>query len=281
MRTLKLFTAPIRQAFIRYRKILAITSGAVALLVTLAAGTLYLWGDRITMAMWNNFHILPEVVTYFNPDHAELALSIGYYSFNTFGRSSYDLEKAEYYLYRSLELDPMVKTGWHQLARIDFLRGNLGAGLIKINRQIELHGDSFPSAYYIRGLIYAFGNRLEEAEQDFLHYLSLREESWAGNNDLAWIYFKQGNYEKTLERAEIGLQHDAHSPWLLMMKGVALINLDRKNEAKPFLEAARKEAEKLTYDDWVRAYPGNDPAIAEQGLAEIKAAIEANLALVD
>lgn len=265
----------------RYRKALSITCGIVAVIFVLAVGALYFWGDRITMAMWNNFHILPEVVTYFNPDNAELALSIGYYSFNTFGRSSYDLERAEYYLYRSLELDPMVRSGWHQLARIDFLRGNLGAGLIKINRQIELHGDSFPSAYYIRGLIYAFGNRLEEAERDFLHYVSLLEEEWAGNNDLAWVYFRQGKYEQALEYADKGLVHSPTNPWLLTMKGIALINLDRKSEAREPLKEAHIEAAKLTRDDWVRAYPGNNPAIAEQGLAEMRAAIEANLELVD
>lgn len=270
-----------RRALSGHRRLLIVGGGSVLTFFVACVVVLALWGDRITMAMWNNFHTLPEVVTYFNPDHAELLVSIGYYKFNTFGRGSYDLDEAERYLYRALEIDPMVPTAWHQLARIDFLRGNLGAALIKENRQLELHGDAFMPAYYIRGLVYAFGGQLEKAEADFLRYLEHEPRSWAANNDLAFIYFKQGNYEATLRYAEAGLSHVAGNPWLLMMKGVALINLGREGEAREPLELALAEAQSLTREDWITAYPGNDPAIAEQGLAEMIGVIEANLALVD
>ena len=265
----------------RYRRALLVAGGSALACVIAVAFVLALWGDRITMAMWNNFHVLPKVVTYFNPDHAGLLVSIGYYKFNTFGRSNYDLDEAERYLYRALELDPMVPTAWHQLARIDFLRGNLGAALLKENRQLELHGDSFMPAYYIRGLVYAFGEQYEKAERDFLRYLEHDPHSWAAVNDLAWVHFEQGEYAQVLEYAERGLAAAPENPWLLMMQGAALINLDRKDEARAPLERALAEARALTREDWIIAYPGNNPAIAEQGLGEMLAAIEANLALVD
>ena len=251
----------------------------VALLVI--GGSLYAYGDRVSMVIWNNFHIMPEVVTFFNPDDAELAISIGYYSFNTFGRNDYDLDKAKYYLYRALELDPMASTAWHQLARIDFLEGNLGAALLKENKQIELHGDDFMPAYYVRGLVYAYGGRLDEAEQDFLKYLEWKKESWAANNDLAWIYFRKGEYGSMLIYANQGLLYDSSNPWLLMMRGVALMNLGDIPEARTALLQARESMSHITERDWISAYPGNDPSIAERGLSEMQATIEANLLLVD
>ena len=43
----------------------------------------------------------------------------GNYYFNVGGNGAYDLEKAEKYFNKALEIDPQVPDAWHQLARID------------------------------------------------------------------------------------------------------------------------------------------------------------------
>lgn len=238
-------------------------------------------GPSVSKVVWNHYHLFPSVAMFFNPGDAMLATDIGFRSFNTFGEDSYDIEKAQYYLYRALEIDPMAPRAWHELGRIDFLNGDFGPAIVKLNRQIALHGDEYMPAYYVRGLTYAFAEEYDEAEADFLTFLESKEESWAANNDLSWVYFRAGDYEKALEHAEKGLIHAPDNPWLLTMQGVSLMNLDQKEQAADVFRHALVEAKKLTKEDWSRTYPGNDPAVAEQGLAEVVQAIEQNLALVD
>ncbi|MDP3725702.1 MAG: tetratricopeptide repeat protein [bacterium] len=204
----------------------------------------------------------------------------GNYYFNVGGNGGYDLKKAEKYFNKALEIDPAVPDAWHQLARIDFLRGNFPGALQKINKQIELHGDSLMSAYYIRGLIYGYTKEYEKAEQDFLKFLEWDKTNWAIYNDLAWIYFQQGNYEKTLKTAEAGLAYHLNNPWLLNMAGISSLNLGDMDNAHAYLEKAILWTETLTEADWHKAYPGNDPRVAGQGIKEMKEAIRANLNLL-
>ena len=218
------------------------------------------------MYVWHTFHVFPETVFFLNSDDAELAISIGYHSFNTFNERVYDIEKADRYFHKALEIDPMASTAWHQLARTEFLRGNLNAALAKANKQIELHGDDFMAAYYVRGLIHAYSKNFAESEADFLKFLEWKKGSWAANNDLAWVYFQQGNYEKSEEYARLGLMYNKDNPWLLTMLGVSLLNLERREEARQVLAQALLEAENLTESNWITAYPGNDPLLATQGL---------------
>lgn len=234
----------------------------------------------LTHHLWHTFHLFPEITYALNKDNAELILDIGYYTFNPVRGGVYDINKAEQYLYRALALDPLIRSGWHQLARIDFLRGHFVSALWKINKQIEIHGDDFMPAYYIRGLIYAYDAQFEKSEVDFLKFLEWKPESWAARNDLAWVYFRQGMYDKAASSASVGLQYEPNSPWLLTMLGVSLLNLEQKDEAKNILTKALIKAEQLREGNWVEAYPGNDPRIARQGLAEMITAIEYNVALV-
>lgn len=91
--------------------------------------------------------MVAELSLAINPD-ARFTLYLGNYYFNVYGDGVYDLVRAEKFFYKALELDPRVPDAWHQLARIDFLRGKFRSALDKINWQIELHGDSFMASYY-------------------------------------------------------------------------------------------------------------------------------------
>lgn len=251
-----------------------------SILTAIIIGGVYYYRAEISLYTWDNYRLFPQTTIVLSGD-ADFAVEIGNYYFNGLHNGVYDLEKAEKYFKVALAIDPEVKNAWFQLSRIDFLRGDFYLALWKINKQIEIHGDSKDNVYYIRGLIYGYDRQFEKAEKDFITFLKYREKSWAGYNDLAWIYFQQGKYEKAEEAARDGLVYHPTNMWLLTMRGVSLLNLGRKEEARGELEEALTGAKKLTEEDWHMAYPGNDPRIAKQGLSEMVKAIEHNIALVD
>ncbi len=196
------------------------------------------------------------------------------------GSMPYSLTMADYSYRTALLFDPKVEDAWHQRARIAFLKGNFDDALVKINKQIDLHGDSFMAAYYIRGLIYGYDKQYTNAEKDFLHFLTWDSNNWAANNDLAWIYFAQGKFDQALAQSAKGLAVNPGNAWLLTMHAMSLYNLGKSEKAYEELLEAKKSVEKLTEADWTHSYPGNDPAIAASGLAAFKATIEKNIELV-
>ena len=137
-----------------------------------------------------------------------------------------------------------------------------------------------PNSYYMRGLIYGTIGSFDKAAKDFKTVLEHGEKHWAVYNDLAWIYFQKGDYLNTEKTAQEGLKYTPDSVWLLISRGVALFNLNKKSEAREILLRAKSQAEFLTEDDWKRAYPGNNPKMAKDGLEQIKKVIEFNLELV-
>ncbi|MCW9054900.1 MAG: tetratricopeptide repeat protein [Candidatus Pacebacteria bacterium] len=210
---------------------------------------------------------------------ATQTLEIGNYYFNVGGEGVYDLERAEFYFEKALEIDPEVPDAWHQLARIDFLRGHFVGALYKINKQIEVHGDGLMSSYYIRGLILGYMGRYDEAEKDFLTFLAWDPENWAIYNDLSWVYFSEGQYGRSAEYARKGVELHPNNPWLLNMFGMSLVNLGQREEGHVVLHEAYDRAQELTESDWHKAYPGNDPRVAREGLQNILDTISRNLTL--
>lgn len=235
--------------------------------------------DFVARIVWEEYQNA-AIASVLNRGDAELAVEIGNYYFNTHGSGVYDLEKAKEYFDKAIEIDPLVPEAWHQSARIDFLNGDLNEALFKIDRQIEIFGEEHMASYYIRGLIYGYQKEFEKAEENFLVFLDWSPGNWATNNDLAWIYFQKGEYQKAADFAGRGLEHAPNNPWLLNLKGIALLNLGEKDTARGLFEQALAEAKLLTSADWELAYPGNDPRIAGQGLTEMVEAIEFNLNLV-
>ena len=227
--------------------------------------------------IWKIVHI-PEISLFLDQD-AMLALSIGNYYFNVEGNGVYDLKKASVYFRRALEMDPNVPDAWHQLARIDFLHSNFRGAYDKINKQINLHGNSLMASYYIRGLINGFLGNTDGAERDFKTFLAWDTKNWAAHNDLAWIYFSKGDYRNTEAIAREGLASNSGNAWLLTSLGVALLNEGKKEEARAILAEAFQASEKLNAADWHHAYPGNDPSLGDTGLAKMREVIRQNLAL--
>lgn len=235
--------------------------------------------DALARFVWQKYRI-PAFVSFLMRHDAELGVELGNYYFNVYNDGVYDLDRAEKHFERALAIDPNVEKAWYQLSRIDFLQGKFTPAREKINKQLELHGDSIMASYYIRGLINGYAGRFKDAEKDFLKFLSWKKESWAAHNDLAWVYFSQGEYKKAEEVAREGLIFSPNNAWLLNSLGVSLLNLGKRDEARDVFLRAREAAALLTDVDWGRAYPGNDPLSAAPGLAGMKKAIEKNIELV-
>ena len=244
------------------------------------AATAY-WRKPLAAFLWQRCR-MPGMALFVNPE-VECAMRIGNDYFNVSGDGTYDLGRARRYFLRALQLDSNTPEAWHQLARIDFLQRNFSSALEKINTQIALHGERFMASYYIRGLICGYIGTPEclgQAEEDFTRFLAWDPNNWAARNDLAWISFQQGEYERAEAVASQGLQDSPGNPWLLNMRGIVLLNLGLKQEAGALFEQARSAIESMTEADWHTAYPGNHPGVAAQGIEEMKRTVEFNMALV-
>jgi len=149
----------------------------------------------------------------------------------------------------------------------------------EINKELELHPD-YKRSYYVRGLINGYNGNLRDAESDFKEFLKWKPESWAGNNDLAWIYFQQGKYAEARDTARAGLKVAPGNPWLLNALGVSLLNTGDKSAAKDAFIKALEVIEIMDEKDWGAAYPGNDPSIYREGFSKMKESIEQNLQLL-
>ncbi|MBI3335369.1 MAG: tetratricopeptide repeat protein [Candidatus Portnoybacteria bacterium] len=199
---------------------------------------------------------------------AEILMQRGNYYFNG---GAYDLPKAEQFYRWAIAIHDNTPLAHSKLANVLFIQGKPGEALVHIDKEIAKNPD-FGRAYYLRGLIHGFLKNLDEAERDFKTILELHESSnkaqdlgeggWAVYNDLAWIQFQKGNYADVEKTAQEGLEKYPDNPWLLNDLGLAFLNLGKKAKAKAVFEKALAQAEKLTAQDVIKAYPGNNPAQA-------------------
>lgn len=219
---------------------------------------------------------LEQLATGIDSKNPNLTFTIAEYYFN---QGNYNVEKAEKYFTRTIELDSQHKESYYQRGRIRFLNGQFAIALNDMRKVLSLDPE-FSKAYYMYGLISGYVNNMKEAEYGFSEFIKRDSFNWAGYNDLAWVYFKQGNYEKTEETAKKGLEQAPNNPWLLNMYGTALMNRGEKETARAIFEQALQESERLTPADWGRSYPGNNPQIYAHGLEETRSVIKHNLSLV-
>jgi hypothetical protein len=199
---------------------------------------------------------------------------------NYFGDGQiYNIQKAEKYYLRALSLDEKLPLANYQLARLYFVSNKQDKALTYIDREL-LYYPEYKRSYYIRGLINGYADNLPAAVEDFKMFLAWKPDSWAGHNDLAWIYFRQGDFANAYETSVEGLRYSPGNPWLLNSVGVALKNLGDKEEAKRAFTLSLQKIEKLTPEVWGRAYPGNDPHFYDMGLSNMRETVETNLQLL-
>lgn len=226
--------------------------------------------------LWNTWHA-ETVASSFDPTNPDLAFAIGEYYFN---HGSYNIAKAKRFYDRAIALRPSFLEAHYQRARIDFIEGRLWSSLEHLKIVLELNPD-FKKAYYLYGLVNGYNGNMPEAIHGFEEFIQRDSLNWAGYNDLAWVYFQLGDFQKTLTTAEAGLTQATGNVWLLNMRGLALMNLKRTTEAHQAFLEAKQAADKMRPSDWGVAYPGNDPAIYAAGLDKMREAIDHNLTLTE
>jgi tetratricopeptide (TPR) repeat protein len=211
-----------------------------------------------------------------NPS-AERAYAYGERHFDTLSRHSYDVELAEWYFTETARLDPEHPTVYHELARIAFLKGDFLTALSAIDLQILRHATSTPSSFYVRGLIEGYMGRYDDAVESYEIFLETRSDNWAALNDYAWVLLKANRPKAAHEAAARGLESFPENPWLLNTDAIALSEIGNMRAAKSQAEKAANAVERLSEIEWLTAYPGNDPALARQGIETLRTSILDNL----
>jgi len=175
------------------------------------------------------------------------------------------------------------------LGRVYFVENNLSESIKNYTKAIELNPD-FKENYYGRGLAYGFASPIfyTNAEEDFKKYIDIDNANfkntgrhaygaWAGYNDLSWIYFLEGDFENSEIAARDGLKISGSNPWLKNMLGTALLAQKKCDEAKDYLEDAKKLIQDTTSKEFGEAYSGDKPELWAVGKKQMENTIIENL----
>lgn len=225
----------------------------------------------------------PDVAIFFNYFDSDVAMGIGNYYF---GGGAYELDKALWSYKIATFWKHDIPQGHYQIARIYFVKGEFDKALEEINKELEFYPQNLRSLY-IRGLIYGYRNMpgdREKAENDFKNFVAFAPSEWGGYNDLAWILTTLGKHEEAkifLGQAFIRVPDALNNPWLWNSRGVADLNIGNIALAVESFTWADRLAERLDFNTWRRAYPGNSLEQAEEGLKAFRALIKENLARVE
>jgi tetratricopeptide (TPR) repeat protein len=214
-----------------------------------------------------------------NPTAAR-AVAYGERHFDAQDPAEYDINRAQMFFGKAAQLDPTYPYLYHELARISFLHGNYTLALSQIDLQIQMHGDSEPNSYYVRGLIEGYMGNYSAAAADYSHYIQFDPQDWAAMNDYSWVLLKENNFQQAAEVTARGLQIFPGNPWLLNSNAIALYEIGDLQQAGVQAQAAVQAGKLLTTSQWLTAYPGNDPAIAAEGITTFQDSALQNMHMI-
>ena len=244
----------------------------VVLVVVILFGVGLLFKPQYASSMYE------EVTFVINPT-AERGLLYGSKHFDSGQAENYDLVRAERFLRKAYEADPEYPFVRHQLARIEFLKGNFIAALRHIEAEIKTNPN--PSSYYVRGLVKGYLEDYAGAAKDYETYLHTDPRNWAGINDYAWVLLKADRPRDALVAVDWGLLYWSDNAWLLNNKATAHFELGQFTLAEEAVQHAALAVQSVTPSQWSQAYPGNDPLIARQGVEALKVAISENMHIIE
>jgi len=218
-----------------------------------------------------------EDIAYLLAPSPERAFAIGERHFNGSDPALYDIDRASYFFEQAARVEPNLPYLYHERARIAFLRGDFQSALTLINAQIALEGESEPNSYYVRGLIEGYMQKYDAAAKDYEQFLKTDPNNWAAINDYSWVLLKANRAKDAFYATSQGLKTFPDNPWLLNSNAIALYEMGDLKDAKLVAARAVLMSKKVTVADWLHAYPGNDPKVAEQGVETFKQATEVNM----
>jgi tetratricopeptide (TPR) repeat protein len=208
---------------------------------------------------------------------AALAYSYGVRHFDARNTDVYDFNQSERMFHMALVFNPDMPLLRHELARVEFLKGNFRMALWFINGEFKVNPSPAPSSYYMRGLILGYMGRYSEAASDYEQYLAYDSSNWAAINDYAWVLLKADKFADAERTLRDGLSYFPGNPWLLNSRSVALFGMGRVSEARDDARKALIEVSHVTESQWLTAYPGNDPRTAGEGVDAFVGAVRANM----
>lgn len=262
-------------------------SVGVTILALLAIWLLTPVPTLVARSVWKQYHGGALALMLDRTD-ARLAIEIGEYYFGnqaaigTAGARPYDLPLAEKAFGKAIKINPSVPVAHYMRARVEFVRADFDSALADLNSELALFPEN-KRTLYMRGLTYAYRGLpgdLLLAEQDFREFTTWASREWAGYNDLAFVLAKEKKYSeaaKVLKEAIAKAEGGATNPWLWDALGVMELNINNPVQAVSALTKAQKYAAMLTETDWQRAYPGNNPTMAAQGIGFIQGGIAKNI----
>ncbi len=208
---------------------------------------------------------------------AERALRYGEAHLDASHSESYDIDRAEMLFLRAQRLNLKLPLVQHQLSRVSFLRGDFDQALKYIENELSSNPTPSNTSHYMRGLILGYMDRFDEAAISFETYLRTDSKNWAAINDYAWVLLKAGRTQEALIAVDWGLLFWPDNVWLLNSKATALFEMGRTEKAYMTIAHAHEILHTLDEAEWSRAYPGNDPLIAREGVKVFNESVEENM----
>ena len=190
----------------------------------------------------------------------------------------FNIAEAQMWYYWADVFDTKISLLHYQWARTYLVSSEFEKGIAEINQELWNYPDN-KRAYYVKGLLDSYADRNDDAVADFKAFIEWKPDGWAAYADLSWVYLKKKSYQDVINTTNAGLEYFPQNPWLLSNQGLAYYRLGEYESAKGDLEKAKELSEKITLDEWKRAYPGNDPRGAEKGVNDVRAIISYNLML--
>jgi len=220
-----------------------------------------------------------NIAYFFNPTAAR-AYDYGVRHFDALTPQEYDVERARYFFTEALKHDPKYPMANYELARIAFLQSNFPLALYIIGQEFAVNPHPTPATYYVRALIEGYMGNYTSAEKDYETYFKVTPANWAAINDYSWVLLKDDLPGGAHAALSWGLNQWPQNAWLLANDATALYELGRFSEAAAVAKKAVPSVNALTVGDWLTAYPGNDPLIAQEGLDNFKKTTQENLAKI-
>ena len=121
----------------------------------------------------------------------------------------------------------------------------------------------------------------DSAAKDYEYFLKFDPHNWAAINDYAWVLLKAGRAKEAAKATEEGLKYFPNNPWLLNSSAIALYEVGDLQKARTRALHAWETVQKVEEREWLHSYPGNDPAIAGQGIATFRRAVQENMHTIE
>ena len=205
-----------------------------------------------------------------------LSMRVGNYFF---GGGGYNLNIAEKAFLLASKDNPPKLFSNYQLGRINFIKGNFYTAIDYFNEEERIYPEN-SKVHYMRGLTYGYMGNENKGIEEFRKYIEKNPKTWAGRNDMAWLQFRGGDIKGAIETIKPAIEVYSGNPWILNSYGAYLLNDGKYTEALDNFIKAKEVVDKMDYEMWGVAYPGNDPRVYGEGLEQMKKSIDSNISLV-